>query len=319
MDFNRLPLEIDYSAARTLEPAQIVSLLSYRGGTNEIRLITPENVLQELEKAGRHETESRIGGLEGFIRERVQAVGNYQDLLDLGKAWGEYNYACFENGVSPDAELAAEIDNATERLILAGGLKNAFYATAGDPKTVDKIPAFLKTAAKRTSKIALVCFDGMGEAEWVLMKTCLASLGFGFSERHLFALIPTVTKISRSAIFYGDCISVYSIKTPDEAGAFGNHFKDATCKFFREGDISEERILGIDLAVIIYNFFDDIAHDVKLPQGDRTKYLYFKSVLAYLDRSRIKDELTLLKKGGLRHMDLFRSRLRGGTRQWPPN
>ena len=49
---------------------------------------------------------------------------------------------------------------------------------------------------------------------------------------------------------------------------------------------------------MIYNFFDELAHDTKLPPGEQTKTIYFKNVLSYLEKSRIKDDLLLLKKLG---------------------
>ena len=93
--------------------------------------------------------------------------------------------------------------------------------------------------------------------------------------------------------------SVYSLKTPNEEKQFSTHYKNATCRFFREGDIkSEDHVLGIDRVVVIYNFFDDIAHETKFPPDENTKFLYFKNLLTYLSRSKIKDELLLLKKLG---------------------
>ena len=49
---------------------------------------------------------------------------------------------------------------------------------------------------------------------------------------------------------------------------------------------------------MIYNFFDDLAHKTELPPGEKTKAIYFKNILSYLGKSRIKDELLLLKSLG---------------------
>ncbi|MCP4110758.1 MAG: PglZ domain-containing protein [Desulfobacteraceae bacterium] len=296
LDYNGLPIEIDYTVAQTLNTDQIIYLLAYRNQTREINLITAHNVEKELEKAYLSEKKQQVDDLNRSLQKTVQSVENYDDLLILGKTWGQYIYACHEIQVCPDTLLMNAVDRATEQLVLNGGIKNAFYATENHLKTVNKIRPYIE---QKAMKSALICFDGMGAAEWILLKTYLASFGFKFSERYLFALIPTITKISRSSIFYGDCISVYSLKTPAEAAQFSKHFKNMTCKFFREGGISDEsHVSGIDMVVVIYNFLDDIAHDTRLPPGDHTKYVYFKNVSTYLNRSGIKDELVLLKQLG---------------------
>jgi hypothetical protein len=297
LDYQHLPLEIDLGVVKSLTVDQLISLLKYRSHTGEIHLITYDTIKQELSNAGQFEKKAHVNKLVHKIKAAVSKVESCDDLLELGEAWGSYIYACFDTETSPDNELTSEVDQATERLVLEGGLKNAFYATESQLKTVNKIRPYLDLKANACTKLALICFDGMGTAEWMLLKTYLADIGFKFSERYLFALIPTITKISRSSIFHGDCISVYSLKTLDEVKQFSKHFSDRTCRFFREGILSSaQHLLGIDLVVVIYNFLDEIAHDSNLPPGDHTKFVYFKNVLTYLNRSKVKDELLLLKQ-----------------------
>jgi len=181
--------------------------------------------------------------------------------------------------------------------VLAGKLKNSFYEPESSLKSVDKIRGFLK--GLDSEKIALVCFDGMGVAEWQVLRFHLQSCNFSFAENFIFSLVPTMTKIARSAIYYGDAQSVYSLKSPNENKQFKEFFSDRKCGFYREGEIgNKDDLLGIDLASVIYNFFDDIAHKTLLPKGEMSKALYFKSLQNYLAKSKVKDELVLLKKLG---------------------
>ena len=108
-----------------------------------------------------------------------------------------------------------------------------------------------------------------------------------------------MTLISRSAIYYGTYESVYSLGSINEEKQFIDYFKNRFCRFYREGEIkNEDSVLGVDIVSVIYNFFDDLAHKTELPPGEQTKAIYFKNVLSYLERSRIKDELILLKNLG---------------------
>lgn len=294
LDYPLLPLEIDYSLAQILETGKLISLLEYRHNTGKVNLIDENNIEKELDKALVAGRQNRVDDLKQAILEFPEDSLDYEKMLELGITWGQYVYACFVSGNNPDTSLVAKVDRAAEYLVLKRSYENAFFMTERSLKTVNKILPYLKNS--RSKKIALVCFDGMGVPEWELLKKYLDCPGF--SEKYLFALVPTITKISRTAIFCGDYESAYSIKNVNESAAFSKYFKNKNSKFFRLGEISEENILGINRPVIIYNLFDDIAHETKLPPGEDSKTIYFNNILNYLNHSNIKQELFLLKHQG---------------------
>ena len=67
----------------------------------------------------------------------------------------------------------SEIDQTTEKAVMGGCLKDTFFVTERNLKTVNKIRSFLDQKVKKSQKLALVCFDGMGVAEWILLKEYL--------------------------------------------------------------------------------------------------------------------------------------------------
>ena len=139
----------------------------------------------------------------------------------------------------------------------------------------------------------------MGAAEWHLLEEYLTEDNFSFEEKYIFALIPTMTRISRSAIFYGNVDKVYEIKSPNEDKAFKEIFNERNVGIYREGQLqSDEHLLGVDTVKIIYNVFDDIAHKTILPPSEKNKGMYFMNVRNYLGKSSIKKELMLLKDEG---------------------
>ena len=88
----------------------------------------------------------------------------------------------------------------SKNYILPGQLKSLFYETFQNIKSVDKILPFIDNKKSNDNKkIALICFDCMGIAEWELLKTFFKD--FDFTERYLFSLIPSITSISRGAIY----------------------------------------------------------------------------------------------------------------------
>jgi len=117
----------------------------------------------------------------------------------------------------------------------------------------------------------------------------------------LFALLPTVTSISRSAIFLGST-DVYNIKTPGKAyeeRAFASFFSEKETKYFNGSDtITDDSLLGYDCISILFTFFDDNAHAAQIPANGLEKLLYFDAINSYLKNSNIKQVIkTLLQNG----------------------
>lgn len=297
-DYSLLPIDIEYPLAKSLTIENLIALLCFYNYSGKTNLITESNIKNELVASKKHQREINCAALKDkiFVLSQ-QPINHYDEILEMGRLWGEYVYLCFGTDTDPDEYLMKTIDEKTENAVFNGRLKHSFHESSSNLKTVDKIRTYIKQ--KNKSKIALICFDAMGVAEWKLLEKYLSALGLNFSEKYLFALIPTITSISRSAIYYGTYESVYSLGSINEEKQFNDYFKNRFCRFYREGEIkNEDSVLGVDIVSVIYIFFDELAHDTKLPPGEQTKTIYFKNVLSYLEKSRIKDELLLLKKLG---------------------
>ena len=298
-DYTSFPFDIVPSVAADLSVDQLVSLM-IQDGENPGGLIVRENITFELQKSAVYSNKCIEKELSEKIHLQAYLIEDYNALIRLGKLWGEYVHICFVVNVKPDEDLQQMVDDAARQAVLAGKLKNSFFEQDSELKSVDKIRGFLK-GLERGRKIALICFDGMGVAEWQVLRGYLHDCNFTFSERYMFSLIPTMTKISRSAIYYGDSQSVYSLKSPNENKQFRDFFNNRKCGFYRESRFSsEDDLLGIDMVSVIYNFFDGIGHHTQLPPGEMSKDLYFQNLQNYLERSTIKDELLLLKGLGYR-------------------
>lgn len=299
IEFNekQLPLDIESQILQQISIPQLIQLIDYQHDKNSLQLITKHNfrlILNESEKYG---FEKEAEHLYEQINIYCQNIKTYNDILMLGDIWGKYIYSNFRSGKEPDNELVKKVDNATGKLILNGILKDSFYESTDNFKTVDRIVKYIRN--KNNPKIALVCFDGMGVAEWHVLKEFLTENNFLFEQKYIFALIPTMTKISRSSIFYGNSDKVYEITSPNEDKAFKELFNERNVRFYREGQLqSNEQLLGIDTVKIIYNVFDDIAHKTILPPTENNKGMYFMNVRNYLEKSSIKNELMLLKETG---------------------
>ena len=293
-DYTSFPFDIEQFVAAGLSVDQLISLM-VQDGENPGGLITQENIALELQKSAAYSNKYFAKKLSKKIHVHAYYVEDYNALINLGRLWGEYVHLCFVVNEQPDEDLQQLVDDAASQAVLAGKLKNSFFEQESSLKSVDKIRGFLKGLG-RGRNISLICFDGMGVAEWQVLRRYLHSCNFTFSEKYMFSLIPTMTKISRSAIYYGDAQNVYSLKSPNESKQFRDYFNDRKCGFYRESEFgSEDDLLGIEMVTVIYNFFDGIGHHTQLPHGKISKDLYFQNLQNYLNKSKIKDELLLLK------------------------
>jgi len=293
-DHRQLPIDIEPNLVDSLSNKDIAALVDYQIDNNRLKHINTNNVEQVLVKAHAARNQKRHADIIQQLGE--MSLETYQDILGVGETWGHYLYSCYRTNEHVDHELQSKLDKLNESLILNGALKNAFYESITKFKTVDKISGFIKK--QNDTKFALICFDGMGAGEWQLLKSYL---NLPCTEKYIFSLIPSMTSISRSAIFYGDWESVYSLRSINEDKAFKENFANRSCFSFREGDLlKSDQLLGIDAVKIIYNVFDDIAHKTILPKKQPSKNIYYKTVWNYLINSSIKHEIGLLIDNGFK-------------------
>ncbi len=298
--WDRLPVSFDPVIQQKITPAEVVKLLNIASCSRDALHITQQNYRGKLEEAVLYVSKLEKKHLEKHFQDALHNDLTNKAVFDLGKKWGEYLFLCFHNKSQPDKTIEEQLDSRISDFIMHGGIKNAFYAAARQHLTVDKILPFLSSL--HYQKMALVCFDGMGYAEWKILQSFLLDKGLQFKESSQFSLIPPITSISRSAIFSGVYISGFS-KTQDDKRNFKSFWEDREkyTAFFREGELAGKvQLTGIDRVGMIYNLFDDIAHGMKFTAKSRSKDLYFDAIQKYLSEANIENELFLLIDDGFK-------------------
>ncbi|HOX85139.1 MAG TPA: PglZ domain-containing protein [bacterium] len=292
-DAKRLPIDIESKTLSELSRADIKALIDYQADESKLISVTAHNREKLLQRAREHQKHRRHREILQNMQNR-SPLETYIDILEIGSVWGCYVHACWQCGMAINPELEKEFDRQTELLVLNGGLQNAFYESVMHFKTVDRISAYIKN--QNPAKFALICFDGMGMAEWQVLQE---SLELAVDVKPVFALIPTITAISRAAIFYGNADEVYSLTSINENKAFQTIFSEQSCAFFRENELTHsDQLLGIDAVKVVYNVFDDLAHRTLLLQNQANKNTCFDNACRYLAHSAIKKELNLLRENG---------------------
>jgi hypothetical protein len=295
--YSDLPLNGDvHNSLKSIETEQIIEILDYVFATNQHQVLKANNLNTILAKANEYANKKELS----VITEKIELIksneANTNSVLELSKLWAKLIYQSYKVNDTSYQSLIPEIDNFSDSFINSNGMEQAFYAsTDRNPKTVDKILANIK--ADKQEKTALICFDCMGYAEWYLLKDFFNTQNWKFEDTAVFTLLPSLTSISRSAIFQGNA-EVYDLKYPGrktEAKAFANYFKDKQTKYFTEEDkITADTLLGYEYISILYNFVDELSHSAQFPPNNESKELYFQSLQAYLEKSNVIQDFKIL-------------------------
>ncbi len=297
--YQDLPLNGNiHTVLKNIDAERIEEILDYVFATNQHQVLSANDLENVLEKSRQFATTKQLTILSERIKEILTQEADTNNVLRLATLWAELIYLSYKTGNNEYKQLTPQIDTFSDAFIDTKGMEQAFYASIyKSPKTVDKILANIKT--DNNEKMALVCFDCMGYAEWYLLKDFFRKQNWEFEDTAVFTLLPSLTSISRSAIFQGNR-EVYDLKYPGrntEAKAFAEFFKNKETKYFTEDDeITPDTLLGYEYISVLYNFFDELSHSAQFPPNNESKELYFKSVLAYLEKSNvIQDFQTLIE------------------------
>ena len=137
----------------------------------------------------------------------------HDEWFRFAKVWAELAVLEHDPNGKPNDDQRQEIDALRTRMDAAfarwvvaryAGLANL---PPDPPVMLHHIPRFLaRQAGAGVEKVALVVMDGLALDQWVVMRQELARQrpGWRFREGAAFAWVPTVTSVSRQAIFAGN-------------------------------------------------------------------------------------------------------------------
>jgi len=186
---------------------------------------------QELEDKSR-----RLRRLVDNIHSSIPAEdARYNEWFHFARAWAELIVLTVEQGDSlPDQlredlkELQSRVDSCFTHWLLKrySGLYNL---PSSQPVMLHHIPHYLaRQATDNNAKIALVVVDGLAMDQWLVIREVLSSkeLGYRFLERENLAWVPSLTSVSRQAIFAGRVPFLFpeSIETTAKESVYWTQF-----------------------------------------------------------------------------------------------
>ena len=184
----------------------------------------------------------------------------------IAQRWGELESLHPAEMLDPESyyELDREISQCLQSFITDEYDQLFFASYQQGPIVINQTMNYLSTL--ESERMALLCFDGMGFAEWFGLKEYLRANQLGiFKEQATFALIPTLTSSSRNALFSGE---VFLDKMGSESAAFVK----AVDRFFPSGKNKSKRLfkntdgkwnreyLNYDVLGIVFDIIDNAGH-----------------------------------------------------------
>lgn len=247
-----------------------------------------------------------------------------RDWLNLGAEWAEAVYQA--NSLPQQAYEQIQPLLFDARRALDTHFRDFFQARYGavhyyednkGPVSLIAVNAWLRAHVAENERLALLCFDGLALDQWHLLREYLERTlpGISFTENRTYAVAPTLTPVSRQALFAGRAPTHFE-------GTLLQTTKDAERwqAYWANHNIPEQRISyqpvqvnGVGLEAlqaivesknrrlgVLINVFDDVMHSIKGMPITADKRIYYAALRAQLENGRLAELLHILCQHGYR-------------------
>jgi len=148
---------------------------------------------------------------EAVEREMPVEAARHADWLSFARTWAEFTALATETRLVADSDVWMKVSGLRACVDGRFGawLQQRFGSLcslpAAPPVMVHHIPRFLAAHCDDAGKVALVVIDGMAFDQWLVIRREISRQrpSWRFEENAVFAWVPTLTSVSRQAIFAG--------------------------------------------------------------------------------------------------------------------
>lgn len=232
--------------------------LFYEGYLQPLKIDKVE-VLDDIFKIGIYSEDIFDNKKVESLIEKIELIelkkdNTYTDWIDIAESIAIVEHICNINKKKIEASVKNKLDNIinyTENLFKNwliksyGLLANLSYTKR--PIMVHHIPKYISYKRKAKSKIALIVIDGLSLNQWKVIEEYISNINnIKIKSNSAFAWIPTITSISRQAIFSGKIPSQFkdSIYTTSKEESYWKLFWQE--EGFKVSNIKYKKCLGKD-------------------------------------------------------------------------
>lgn len=160
-------------------------------------------------KTDSRQKEEQLAYFTGKLKALLQEKLTYKNWLNIARVYGEWKHVSLALGSAVDKnpgsqtkQLEKQIDDRFQEWMCSQYQSMIRLPYVPFPVMVHHIPHYLQMKKKK-QKVALIVLDGMSFVQWAQIKQPL-SVRYQLEERGVFAWVPTITSVSRQAIFSGE-------------------------------------------------------------------------------------------------------------------
>lgn len=182
--------------------------------------LSPEQTRQVLNLA-----ESLYGEDPAKVAEKLRSIKLEWDKVETIEAISKLLYKAIKQNIYNEIESVVDELNAnfqhfvdTRYFLLA----NASHVNK--PKMVNKVLPHLAYKHGRTDKVALIVVDGMTYWQYLILHNEMEGVGLKPRQDCTFAWLPSITKLSRQAIFRGDTPQMSYVQNPSHESELWKEF-----------------------------------------------------------------------------------------------
>ena len=236
------------------------------------------------------------------LSDEMNSCRRYADWMVIAKKQAHLQVMAAEYGLKIDTTF---VDQPFQNFVLKDYGKLSSEISRTSPVLVSRAMDFMHELSR---KFALIVMDGMSLFDWRIVRRSFADLKF--CETEAFAMVPTITSISRQCLVSGkypkDLLNPWSTsKEKNEfiAGAEKLGFTDAQIAYGRGYDTDFS--MNVQCACIIVNDVDDMMHGQK--QG---RFGMYQDVALLTQKHQLHDTVKRLLGQGF---DVYISADHGNT------
>lgn len=241
-----------------------------------------------------------------------------RDWLDTAGQWAEIVFSA--NTLPQDAYTSIQEPFFASRRRLDAAFLDfvqnkynsiSFYEDNQGPISLAKVNHWLRLKHKSRERMALLCFDGLAVDQWYFLRAYLQSRfpSLTIEERRTYAIAPTVTPVSRQALFAGELPAAFAdtiTTTTEDVGRWS--------RFWINHEIPPQRVAYLHVQVngaglqklravadgknrrlgVVVNLFDDVMHHTKNVTAASDKRVYYQTLQAHLENGRLDELFTVL-------------------------
>lgn len=213
------------------------------------------------------------------ISEKLKAIKLEWDKVEtideiskvLLKAIEQNAYAAIENTIHDlNADFQKFVDDHYFSLPNTSHVKK--------PKMVNKVLPYLAYKHDRTDKIALIVVDGMTYWQYLILHRELERVGLAPRKDCTFAWVPTITKLSRQAIFKGEIPNYNYVQSPSHENElwteFWMNYYDISKRMNKHEIVYTHGSLQLSDACPLRQAFVDVTLDDVMPHLPGNKDLF---------------------------------------------